>query len=86
MCTMINERAAISGGGKGPNGWFSVGTAMVGFDHPTFVNLDHAITIDFVDEAVGPSARVAVELTPDSARALVDSILAALDRGKEAGI
>ena len=45
MCSMINERAAIAGGGKGPQGWFAVDYVSVGYDHPTFVRREHAITI-----------------------------------------
>jgi hypothetical protein len=46
----------------------------VAYDHPYHALLEHALTIDFVDEAAGPSARVAVELSADSARALVAAI------------
>lgn len=83
MCTMINERATISGGGKGPQGWFPVDYVSVGFDHPVFVMREHAITIDFANETAGPGGRVAVELTPESARQLVASLEAALERGKD---
>jgi hypothetical protein len=40
--------------------------------------------IDFVREAGGAAERVAVELTADSARALVKSIMAALETGEAA--
>ena len=39
--------------------------------------------IDFVNPEQGPSARVAVELSPDSARELVRSIMAALEAGED---
>ena len=83
MCTMINECAEISGGGKGPQGWFAVNQVSVGFDHPTFVRLEHAITLDFMDKDAGPAARVAVEMTPESARQLIASLELALARGKD---
>jgi len=38
------------------------------------------LNIDFVSEKEGPSARVAVELSPESARRLVEIILATLSR------
>jgi hypothetical protein len=38
----------------------------------------HTLNIDFANPAEGPSARVAVELTAQSALALVDAIRAAL--------
>jgi hypothetical protein len=47
-------------------------------DHPYFSALEHALSIDFIDENAGPQARVAVELSPDSARELVRCIEAAL--------
>ena len=40
------------------------------YDHPHFAMLEEAITIDFVNHARGPSARAAVELTLESAKAL----------------
>ena len=50
-------------------------------------NLDaeHALNIDFVNEAMGPGARLAVELTAESARALVSSITAVLARAEAGG-
>ena len=86
MCTMILERVAVSGAGKRPEGWFELSHASVTYDHPFHVRLEHALNIDFVDEAAGPSGRLAVELEPDSARALAEAILQALDRGEEAGV
>jgi hypothetical protein len=83
MCTMIVEKAGISGSGKGAQGWFKLDQANVGFDHPTHAPYDHALNIDFVNEAQGPSARVAVELSAESARELVRAIETALERGEE---
>ena len=78
MCTYITEKAAVSGSAKGPLGWFSVDTANVYFDHPYHAPLDHSLNIDFTNEAEGAPVRVAIELRADSARALVEKILAAL--------
>ena len=47
------------------------------------MTIEHALNIDFVNEAEGLGARVAVELTSESARQLVDLIGAALERGAE---
>lgn len=82
MCTYIVEKARISGSGKGAQGWFELRQANVYYDHPYHAPLEHALNIDFVNEAEGVGARVAVELTPDSARELVRSILAALETGE----
>ena len=57
-------------------------TANVYYDHPYHAQLDHALGIDFVNEADGGRERVAVELSADSARALVEKILAALASGE----
>ncbi|MCI0440627.1 MAG: DUF6295 family protein [Chloroflexi bacterium] len=81
MCTYIVEKAKISGSGKGANGWFSVTQANVCYDHPHHAPYEHTLNIDFVNEAEGIGARVAVELTAESARALVEKILAALETG-----
>ena len=78
MCTMIVENAQVTGSGKGPQGWFRLSQANVSFDHPFNAPLEHALNIDFVDPDQGPSARVAVELSVESARNLVRSIEAAL--------
>ena len=82
MCTMIVENAEIAGSGKGPNGWFKLSRVNVSFDHPFNARFEHALNIDFVDPDQGPGARVAVELSPESARNLVRSIEAALARGE----
>lgn len=81
MCTYSTERTEIAGSGKGPKGWFRLSHATVYFDHPYHAPLDHSLNIDFTDEAQGPDARVAVELSEESARALVRCIEAALVAG-----
>jgi hypothetical protein len=85
MCTMITQQAKISGSGKGAQGWFELRGVNVSYDHPYHYPLEHALNIDFVNEAEGPSARVAVELTPESARQLVQVIQAALARAEAGG-
>ena len=85
MCTMIVKNLNIAGSGKGTEGWFSVKQAHVSYDHPYNAPLDHALNLDFVNEAQGPGARVAVELDVASARSLVDTILAVLEEADEGG-
>ncbi|NND49425.1 MAG: hypothetical protein HKN60_04155 [Rhizobiales bacterium] len=84
MCTYITEKAEIYGSAKGANGWMKVDAANVYFDHPYHAQLDHALGIDFVNEAAGSPERVAVELSAESARRLVARILAALESGEAA--
>jgi hypothetical protein len=78
MCTYITEKVTLAGSGKGADGWFRLSEASVYLDHPVHAPADHTLNIDFRNPHVGPSARVAVELTADSARALVRAIEAAL--------
>lgn len=82
MCSYIVEKVRVVGSAKGANGWMKVDTANVYFDHPYHAQLDHALAIDFVNAADGGRERVAVELSAESARALVKAILAALDSGE----
>jgi len=84
MCSYIVEKTALFGSAKGPNGWMRIDTANVYFDHPYYTPLDHALAIDFVNEAEGGRERIAVELSAESARALVAKILAALESGEVA--
>jgi Family of unknown function (DUF6295) len=85
MCTMITLQTKIAGSGKGTAGWFELREANVSYDHPFHFPLEHALNIDFVNEADGPGARVAVELTPESARQLAETILATLERAEAGG-
>jgi hypothetical protein len=83
---MIAKKTEISGSGKGANGWFPVSQVDVSYDHPYHVPREHALNIDFVNEAEGPGARVAVELTPESARQLVKTIQAVLQQAESRGV
>lgn len=53
---------------------------FVGYDHPVHLAVDHALSIDFVNESQGLVSRVAVELSRDSAQRLVDELLETVDR------
>jgi hypothetical protein len=79
MCTYLTEKIAIEGSGKGSQGYFSLTEVMVYIDHPQHAPYEHTVNIDFLNPAQGPSARVAVELTEEAARALIDAVRAALD-------
>jgi Family of unknown function (DUF6295) len=79
MCTYLTEKIDISGSAKGASGWFTVTDASVYFDHPVHAPYGHTLNIDFLAPAQGPSARVAVELSAESARALMKAIETVLD-------
>jgi len=85
VCTMIVRRIEIEGSGKGTAGWFEVRQANLSYDHPFHASQEHALNIDFVNEAQGPGARVAVELTEASARELVRAIVAVLTEAERGG-
>jgi hypothetical protein len=78
MCTYLTENIAAAGSGKGAQGWFRLSEASVYLDHPVHALADHTLNIDFKNPELGPSARVAVELTAQTARALVAAIESAL--------
>ncbi len=78
MCSYLTVPTDVAGSAKGPHGWFPVTTAQVYFDHPFHASFDHTLNIDFLDPSRGPGARVAVELSAESARRLVHSIEEAL--------
>jgi hypothetical protein len=78
MCTYNTQKIEVVGSGKGATGWFALTDATVYFDHPVHAMAEHTLNIDFLNPAQGPSARVAVELSAESARALAAAIEAAL--------
>jgi len=79
MCTYITAKVQAVGSGKGAEGWFPLTEATVYFDHPTHAAADHTLNIDFRNPGRGAGARVAVELTAETARALAHAILETLD-------
>ena len=84
MCSYIVERAAMSGSAKGPSGWMRIDTANVYYEHPFHAALDHALGIDFICEADGGRERVAIEISRESALALIEKMQAALASGDAA--
>lgn len=85
MCSMISQQVKIDGCGKGVNGWFTLHEADVSYDHPFNAPFEHALNIDFVNESMGPGARVAVELSAQAARSLIETIQAVLNRAEAGG-
>ncbi len=85
MCTMISETVNIEGTGKGNSGWFKLSKAYISYDHPFKAPMDHALNIDFVNESSGLESRVAVELSAEAARSLIETISQVLDQAEERG-
>ena len=78
MCTYLTEKIAVDGSGKGACGWFGASEATVYVDHPVHARYGHTVNIDVLNPALGPSARVALELTEETALALADAIHVAI--------
>lgn len=79
MCTYITENVSVTGSAKSGGEWLRVTDATVYFDHPVHTLAGHTLNVDLRRPADGPSARVGIELTAASARALAESILSVLD-------
>ena len=86
MCTMIAQTTPIEGSGKGPTGWFPVNRACVGYDHATHSSAEHALLLDFMNPSLGVDARVAVELTLASGRALIEQLQQAIAAAERSGV
>ena len=86
MCTMIALKIPVTGGGKGHEGWFPVSQVNVAYDHTTYMKNEHALLLEFVNPALEPSARVAVELDLASGKALIAQLQAAIDAAERSGV
>jgi hypothetical protein len=83
-CSFEVDKVPVTGSAKGRKGWMTIDTARVYVDDPYHAPLDLTLNVDFVCEASGGTDRVALELSPESARALVAKITAALDVAEKA--
>jgi hypothetical protein len=80
MCTYQTDALQLSGSAKGPGGeWLRLTDATVYVDHPVHALVGHSLNVDLRAPALGPGARVALELPAESARRLAETILHALD-------
>ncbi len=78
MCTGLVQKAKVSGAGKAAEGWFKLDEVSVTYDCSYHTSMPQGVNIDFFNEKEGPSARVAVELSPRSAMDLVHAIMESL--------
>ena len=81
MCTDRIERIAVAGSAKGARGWVTLAEARISVDHPFQAPGEEAVLIDFV-ERPDATDRVAVELTPASARAVIRAVGEMLERAE----
>tara|TARA_B100000686_G_C16063631_1_gene605858 strand:- start:242 stop:514 length:273 start_codon:yes stop_codon:yes gene_type:complete len=80
---MICEQANLEGSAKGVEGWFSLQQANVFYDHPFHAPWEYGVNIDFVNKSIGIGSRVSVELSPQSAKLLAETIIKALEKGEK---
>src|ERR1700757_623978 len=78
MCTYLTEKIGVDGSGKGATGWFTATEATVYVDHPLHAPSGHPVNTHLLTPALGASARVALELTEETALALADAIRRAI--------
>jgi hypothetical protein len=74
MATLIPVRASGKAGGK----WAPLEMASVYVDHPSATPLEHTLNIDLFSDADGRSRHVALELSLESAEAMLAAITKAL--------
>jgi len=78
MCTSIVEIVAAEGMAKREDEWFPLTHAVVAYDHARHALFADVITIDFINEALPPGARAAVELTLETAKSLAAALAKAI--------
>lgn len=78
MCTHATERLAVVGSSKAAGVWAAVASASVYVDHPYATPLEHTVNVDVFTDREGRHRHVALELSPETARGLVDAISRAL--------
>ena len=86
MCTMLVRKVAVAGCGKSGGGWIDLNQANVSWDHPFHAPQEHALNIDFVDSSRAAQGRVAVELSPEGARRLAETIQSVLQEAESRGL
>lgn len=85
MCTSILEIVETDGMGKGDEGWIDLTHAVVSYDHPHHALFEDAITLDFVNRALGPGSRIAVEISLEAAKDLAAALARAIAQAEFGG-
>ena len=85
MCTSILEIVKTDGMGKGGEGWIDLTHAVVSYDHPHHAWFEDAITLDFVNKALGPGSRIALEISLEAAKALSVALQSAIAQAEFGG-
>jgi hypothetical protein len=85
MCTSILEIVETDGMGKGGEGWIDLTHAVVSYDHPHHAWFEDAITLDFVNKALGPSSRIAIEISLEAAKDFAAALQRAIAQAEFGG-
>lgn len=85
MCTMITRQIDTQGSAKNQASWFVINHINISYDHPFHAPFEYTLNLDFVNDDLGPGARVAVELDAASARALIQVIESVLQEAEQGG-
>ena len=81
MCTMISQKAIVKGSGKKTNNWIPIDSCDIYYDHSTYVDCEHSITLSFKNEMNPIDSRITVEITAESAQDIIKKINEALKQG-----
>ena len=85
MCSSIHEIDRTDGMGKGGEGWIDLTHAVVSYDHPHHAMFEDAITLDFVNQALGPGSRIALEISLEAAKVLAAALQSAIAQAEHGG-
>ena len=83
---MLIEKTNVQGSGKGSKGWFKFSQVFFWYVDHSDLHMDYSINIDFIQEVEENNKRIAIELTPESAKKLIETISKSLKKGSEMGL
>jgi hypothetical protein len=86
VCTYVTEHLAVRGSGKAAGEWSSLTSASVYVDHPYTTPLAHTLNIDLFAQFGLPARQIALELSLESAEALVAAISRAVETARQTTI
>ena len=75
------QKAIVKGSGKKTNNWIPIDSCDIYYDHSTYVDCEHSITLSFKNEMNPINSRITVEITPESAQDIIKKINEALKQG-----
>jgi hypothetical protein len=79
MCTYATEHVVVRGSAKAAGMWGQLARASVYVDHPNNAPIEHTLNIDLFSDSDGRSRQIALELSLESAEALLTAITRVLN-------